>query len=477
MKNKEKKTRRPSQRQVEMPQQLSILRTKNFNEVALGYNMDMALIEAQRCLQCRNPTCIPGCPVEVDIKGFIGRLQEGDVDEAYKIIRNTNSLPAVCGRVCPQENQCQGVCVLAKTREPVAIGRLERFVADEFAARTACELVTGKIACPVIREDLRVACIGSGPGSLTAAGTLASMGIKVVVFEALHELGGVMVYGIPEFRLPKEIVRREVEALKDFQVEFRLNCVIGKTYTLEDLLTEEGFKAVFIGVGAGLPKFLGLPGENLIGVFSANEYLTRANLGRGYDFPNWDTPMFPARQAVVFGGGNVAVDAARTALRHGAEKVSILYRRTRNEMPARIEEIEHADEEGVEIVTLCAPVKFNGSSSGRLQSVVMQKMTLGDEDSSGRRRPVPLEGEFFEVPAELAVVAVGAGPNPLLLSTLPELALNKYGYIIADEETGQTSMEGVFAGGDIVTGSATVIEAMGAGRKAATAIAKYLGVI
>jgi glutamate synthase (NADPH/NADH) small chain len=456
-----------------MPEQAPEVRVKNYQEVTLGYTPELALAEAKRCLQCKKPFCRKGCPVEIDIPGFIGKIVVGDVDGAYKILRDTNSLPAVCGRVCPQETQCEGVCILAKKGEPVAIGRLERFVADTFMAKDACETLTGAQACPMVREDLKVACIGSGPSSLTVAGYLSALGIKVHVFEALHELGGVLVYGIPEFRLPKAIVHKEIQAMTEQGVEFHTNWVGGKTITVPELL-EQGYKAVFIGVGAGLPTFLRVPGENLIGVFSANEYLTRVNLGRAYKFPDYDTPAFTGKQVVVFGAGNVAMDSARTAMRLGADKVSIVYRRSENEMPARQEEIHHAKEEGLNFFCLHAPIEFKGDESGHLKSVLLQKMELGEPDESGRCRPMACEGQFCEIEADMAVVAVGTGANPLITQTTPGLATNKWGYIVADEETGETNMPNVFAGGDIVTGAATVISAMGAGRRAAKVIAQRL---
>ncbi|AGW13507.1 NADPH-dependent glutamate synthase [Megalodesulfovibrio gigas] len=467
-----KKGKSPTPR-VPMPTQEPLARIKNFAEVALGYAEDQALIEASRCIQCKKPLCVQGCPVEVPIRDFIAHLQKNDVQKAYEVIKSTNSLPAVCGRVCPQETQCEGNCILGKKGEPVAIGRLERYVADTYMALSACDQITGKPECPLINEDLKVACIGSGPSSLTAAGYLAARGIKVTVFEALHEVGGVLIYGIPEFRLPKGIVAAEVAALKEQQVDLLPNWVGGKTFTIKELF-DEGYKAVFIGVGAGLPKFLGIPGENLIGVFSANEYLTRANLGRAYDFPHWDTPTFPGRRVAVLGGGNVAMDAARTALRLGAEEVRIVYRRTQGEMPARHEELEHAVEEGVILEILSAPVEFKGDSQGRLTSMVIQKMELGEPDASGRRSPVPIEGAFQELACDMAVIAVGAGPNPILLDSTPELKRTRRGYIDANQDTGETSMPMVFAGGDIVTGAATVISAMGAGRRAAKEIARRL---
>ncbi|ABB40428.1 glutamate synthase (NADPH), homotetrameric [Oleidesulfovibrio alaskensis G20] len=470
-----KASKKPVLPRVPMPNQPPAERVRNFDEVALGYTPEMARQEAGRCLQCKKPRCVKGCPVEVPIPQFIAALAQGDVEHAYRIIKTTNSLPAVCGRVCPQESQCEGACILQAKGQPVAIGRLERFVADEYMHRDACGLITGKPECPYIDPEKKVACIGSGPASLTAAGYLAAHGCKVTVFEALHELGGVLVYGIPEFRLPKEkIVAKEVNALRELQVEFVRNRVGGKTFSISDLFAQ-GYKAVFIGVGAGLPRFLGVPGENLNGVFSANEYLTRVNLGRAYSFPEYDTPIIRGRRVTVFGGGNVAMDAARTAMRLGAESVHIVYRRTQAEMPARHEEVEHAIEEGVQVAELCGPLEFRAGENGSLAAVVLQKMELGEPDESGRRRPVAVQGATVELPTDLAVIAVGTRSNPVLLENEPELKLTGRGYVSVDEETGETSMPGVYAGGDIVTGAATVILAMGAGRRAAKHIARSLG--
>lgn len=449
-------------------------RIKNYNEVALGYSHEEALEEASRCLQCKKPFCVAGCPVEVPIKEFIHAITEDDLDSAFKIIKSTNSLPAICGRVCPQENQCEGVCILNKKGNPVAIGRLERYVADRFISDDACAQ-QGESACSMPDPDMKVACIGGGPASITVAGYLAARGVQVDVFEALHEMGGVLVYGIPEFRLPKKgVVHKELAALKDLGVNFYTNWVGGKTVTIKGLF-EQGYKAVFVGVGAGLPKFFGVPGENLNGVLSANEYLTRINLGRGYDFPNYDTPPYRGRQVTVFGAGNVAMDAARSALRMGAEKVSIVYRRTKAEMPARHEELEHAEEEGVILEELVAPLEFKGDETGHVSSVVLQIMELGEPDESGRRSPRPKEGATKELETDLAIIALGTQANRVLLSETPELKLNKRGYIEVNDNN-ETSIPGVYAGGDIVTGAATVIMAMGAGRKAAKAIAAKLGI-
>lgn len=458
---------------VDMPCQPADVRNKNFSEVAIGYTREMAMAEASRCIQCKNPKCVEGCPVEVPIKDFIGHVTRGDMDSAYRVIKSTNSLPAVCGRVCPQEIQCEGKCVLNAKGQPVAIGRLERYVADNYIATSACEQITGTNSCDLQHPNIKVACLGSGPASLTAAGFLASKGIKVDVFEALHEPGGVLVYGIPAFRLPKDVVATELKGLSLAGVDFKVNWVAGRTVTVDDLFAM-GYKAVFIGVGAGLPMFLGIAGENLVGVFSANEYLTRVNLGRAYDFPNFDTPVYPGKNVTVFGAGNVAMDAARTAKRLGAENVYIVYRRTRAEMPARHEEIEHAEEEGIQFALLAAPVRFNGDDQMTLKSVTLQRMRLGEPDASGRCRPEAIEGDVYDLPTDLAIVALGTSSNPILLEATPNLQRNKWGYITIDEQTGETSIPNVFAGGDIVTGAATVILAMGAGRRAAQEITKRL---
>lgn len=453
---------------VDMPCQPANVRNKNFEEVALGYTSEMAIQEASRCLQCKKPLCRSGCPVEVPIGEFIGHVARGDFDKAYSVIKTTNSLPAVCGRVCPQENQCEGKCILGKKGQPIAIGRLERFVADHHLANAGSQEQVAQVPA----SGKKVACIGSGPSSLTCAGVCAAAGIKVDVFEALHEPGGVLIYGIPAFRLPKNVVAAEVNGLGAMGVNFKLNYVGGRTVDVADLRKE--YDAVFIGVGAGLPMFLGVPGENLVGVFSANEYLTRVNLGRAYDFPAQDTPAFPGKNVTVFGAGNVAMDAARTALRMGAESVHIVYRRTRAEMPARHEEIEHAEEEGVQFAMLSAPVKFNGNDEMQLKSVTLQKMELGEPDASGRRRPVPVEGAVYDLPTDLAIVALGTRSNPILLEATPDMEKTERGYIKVNEETGETSLPNVFAGGDIVTGAATVILAMGAGRRSGQEIVRRL---
>jgi glutamate synthase (NADPH/NADH) small chain len=444
-------------------------RVGNFNEVPLGYTEAQALAEASRCLQCKKPKCVDGCPVAVDIPGFVGLVQEGKFLEAARKIKETNVLPAVCGRVCPQETQCEALCVLGKKGEPVAVGRLERFVAD-------FERESGSVERPHLAPPTgkRVAIVGSGPAGLTCAADLAKLGHEVTVFEALHDMGGVLVYGIPEFRLPKRILRQEIALLCEMGVKLETSAVIGKLATIEELMEDEGFDAVFIGTGAGLPHFMGIPGENLLGVYSANEFLTRANLMRAYDFGVTDTPIARGKRVMVVGGGNVAMDSARTALRLGADRVILAYRRSRDEMPARAEEIHHAEEEGIEFHLLTVPVELKGDQAGRVSAATMQKMELGEPDESGRRRPVPMEGSEYEEAVDVVIIAIGAGANPLISSTTPDLAINRRGYIVSDETTGATNLPGVYAGGDIVTGSATVIEAMGAGRRAAAAMHGYL---
>lgn len=465
----------PKASRVDMRCQDPEVRIKNFNEVALGYSPEEAQLEASRCLNCKRPLCVSGCPVEVPIPQFIMALQEGDLDAAFSIIKSTNSLPAICGRVCPQENQCEGKCILTAKGNPVAIGRLERYVADHFIALDACNQ-TGNITCRLTDPNARVACIGGGPASITVAGYLAARGVKVDIYEALHEMGGVLVYGIPEFRLPKEgVVAKELQVLEELGVTFYTNWVGGKTISVKKLL-DDGYSAVFVGVGAGLPKFFNVPGENLNGVLSANEYLTRINLGRGYLFPEYDTPPYEGKHVTVYGAGNVAMDAARWALRLGAESVSLIYRRTKAEMPARHEELEHAIEEGVLIEELVAPLEFIGDEKGNVQEVKLQIMELGEPDASGRRSPRPKAGETKSLKTDLVVIALGTQANKVLLDETPEIKLNKWGYIEVDENQ-ETSMPGVYSGGDIVTGAATVIMAMGAGRKAAKAIAKKIGVI
>ncbi len=452
-----------------MPEQAPQVRVKNFEEVPFGFSPETAIIEANRCLRCKKPACVRGCPVEIDIPGFITKVAEGKFKEAIGVIKNTNSLPAICGRVCPQEEQCEKFCVLGKMGDPVAVGRLERFCADWERNNKAFEMPhiapsTGK----------RIAVVGSGPAGLTLASDLRKHGHSITIFEGLHKPGGVTVYGIPEFRLPKAIVQTEVDFLKEMGVEVICNAVIGKILTIDDLLTQEKFDAVFVGSGAGLPTFMGIEGENLNGVYSANEYLTRVNLMKAYLFPKYETPIKRGKNVCVFGGGNVAMDSVRTALRLGAEKARIIYRRSKDEMPARLEESHHAEQEGVEFMLLCNPIRIIGDSSGWVKAVEMIRMELGEPDPSGRRRPIPIEGSEFTVPCDVVVVAIGNGANPLIPSTTPGLETNRRGNIVADPNTGKTTRRGVYAGGDIVTGAATVILAMGAGKIAGKDMHRFL---
>jgi len=451
-----------------MPEQPPEERIKNFKEVPLGYTPEQAKKEALRCLQCKKPTCIDGCPVEVDIPGFLKLIEQGEFVAAARKLKETNSLPAVCGRVCPQEEQCEKTCILSKKFTPCAIGNLERFAADY-------EREQGEVEIPEVplSTDKRVAVVGSGPAGLTVAGDLIKMGHEVTVFELLHKAGGVLVYGIPEFRLPKVIVEAEVDYLRKLGVKIKSSMPIGTIQTVDELF-EEGYQAIFLGTGAGLPNFMGIPGENLNGISSANEYLTRSNLMKAYSFPEADTPIFSGRNVAVLGGGNTAMDAVRTSLRLGAENAIIVYRRSRAEMPARDGEIHHAEEEGVQFHFLTAPIHFLGNSDGWVTEMECLKMKLGEPDKSGRRRPVPIEGSNFKMEVDTVVVAIGNSSHPLVPQTTPGLELNKWGNIIADPETGQTSRKGVFAGGDMVTGGATVILAAGAGKKAARAIDAYL---
>lgn len=451
-----------------MPEQEPLVRARNFDEVPLGYTPEMAVAEAGRCLQCKNPACVQGCPVGVDIPGFIKHIAANEFDRAIGKIWERNSLPAVCGRVCPQEIQCEGRCVLGKKSDPVAIGNLERFAADWERAHHVCELPSREKA-----TGKRVAVVGSGPSGLTVAGDLILKGHEVSIFEAFHKPGGVLVYGIPEFRLPKDIVASEVSCLQAQGVQLECDVVVGRTVSVDELF-EQGFDAVYLGVGAGLPKFMGIAGENLVGVLSANEYLTRANLMKAYLFPKVDTPIPHGRHVVVLGGGNVAMDSARTAMRLGADKVSLVYRRSRAEMPARQAEIHHAEEEGLNFELLANPVRYLGDDKGRLAGIECVRMDLGEPDASGRRRPVVVPGSEFVIDCDLAIVAIGSGANPLLTRSTPDLPLNKWGYVMANPDTGKTGKKGVWAGGDIVTGAATVILAMGAGRKAADSIHEYL---
>ena len=455
---------------VWMPEQDPAARSRNFTEVNLGLTPELAIEEARRCLMCKRPICIDGCPVNIRITDFIDLVAEGEFDQAAKVIKEDNSLPAICGRVCPQENQCEGTCVLDRKDKPIAIGALERFVADYERDN---DLMT--VAPLVTRTGKRVAVVGSGPAGLACATDLARLGHEVTVFEALHELGGVLVYGIPEFRLPKEIVRTEIAQLEAMGVEFVTDAVIGMIDSIDDLLGEEGYDAVFLGVGAGLPRFPKIPGENLIGVYSANEFLTRVNLMKAY-LPDSDTPLLDlrGRTVAVFGGGNTAMDAVRTAIRLGAGKASIIYRRSEEEMPARREEVHHARQEGVRFDLLATPVEFFGDEDGFLKKVRLQRMELGEPDEGGRRRPVPVAGSEWVEEVDVAVVAIGNSPNPLLPKATPDLDQTRWGTVVTDEATGRTTKPGVFAGGDIVTGGATVILAMGAGRTAAASINEYL---
>ena len=451
-----------------IPEQEPLVRNKNFDEVALGYTEEIAIDEAKRCLNCRQHPCVSGCPVNVRIPEFIAKVAEGEFEEAYKIITSTNSLPAVCGRVCPQEHQCEGKCVRGIKGESVGIGRLERFVADWHAAHAD---PNAKVEKPVSNGH-RVAVVGSGPAGLTCAGDLARMGYEVTVYELFHKAGGVLVYGIPEFRLPKAIVAREVAALEEMGVKIVTDAVIGRAISIDELLTEEGFEAVFLGSGAGLPRFLGIPGENLLGVYSANEFLTRINLMKAYR-EDYDTPIKHHKCVAVVGAGNVAMDAARCAKRLGAEHVYVVYRRGMEEVPARKEEVHHAQEEEVEFKLLTNPVRVIGDEKGYVTGIECIKMELGEPDEKGRRRPMPVEGSNFVLEVDAMIDALGTSPNPLLRMTTPGLEADKHGCLIADEK-GKTTHEGVFAGGDAVTGAAAVILAMGAGKTAATAIDEYI---
>ena len=451
-----------------MPTRSPEERRQTFGEVALGYDEETAVSEAERCLNCRNPLCMQGCPVMIRIPEFIRKVAERDFEGAYEVISASSSLPAVCGRVCPQETQCEKTCVRGLKGESVAIGRLERFVADRHNA-----LSRGKGGqAPHASNGHKVAIVGSGPSGLACAGDLNRLGYDVTIFEALHVAGGVLVYGIPEFRLPKEIVKRETDNLTENGVRIETNVVVGKTLTIDELMEEEGFEAVFVGSGAGLPRFMSIPGENLKGVYSANEYLTRVNLMKAY-LPGSDTPIRHAKRVAVVGGGNVAMDAARSALRMGAEEVSIVYRRGEEELPARREEVEHAKEEGIVFRLLTNPKEILGDEKGEVKSISCVEMTLGEPDSSGRRRPVEKENSLFSIDVDTVIMAIGTSPNPLIKSTTKGLETQKWGGIVADED-GRTSRPGVFAGGDAVTGAATVILAMGAGKKAAAAIDAYI---
>jgi len=467
LKEKEERVAKKRPPRQTMPEQPPDIRIKNFNEVALGFDEETAVLEASRCLACKNKPCVEGCPVEIDIPGFTQRIRERDFAGAIRLIKDANALPAICGRVCPQETQCEELCILGKKGEPVGIGRLERFAAD-WEARHAPEKAI-ETAPPTGR---RAAVIGSGPGGLTVAAELAKRGHQVTVFEAFHKPGGVLMYGIPEFRLPKEIVEREIEYVRRLGAEIRTNVVVGRTVTIDELF-EQGYDAVFVGVGAGLPSFLNIPGENALYVYSANEYLTRSNLMKAY-LAEYDTPLARSGRVVVVGGGNVAMDSARTAVRLGAEEVRLVYRRSRTEMPARAEEVHHAEEEGVIFELLTNPVRIVPDEQKRVSAMVCIRMKLGEPDDSGRRRPIPIPGSEFEIPCDIVVIAIGNKANPLLTKATPGMDITDRGYIIADPETGRTTKEGVYAGGDIVTGAATVILAMGAGLRAARAMHEYM---
>ena len=452
---------------VPMPEQAPDVRNKNFDEVALGYTAEMAMEEATRCLNCKNKPCVGGCPVNVPIPGFIEKVAEGDFEAAYEIITSENALPAICGRVCPQENQCEGKCVRGIKGQPVAIGRMERFVADYHMEHAE------PVKAEIKKNGKKVAVVGSGPSGITCAGELIKKGYDVTVFEALHKAGGVLSYGIPEFRLPKALVAREIKSVEDLGVDIETNVIVGRSVTIDELM-EDGYEAVFVGSGAGLPRFLNIPGENLLGVYSANEFLTRVNLMKGYKFPEVPTPVKVGKRVAVVGAGNVAMDAARTAKRLGAEEVYIVYRRSEEEAPARLEELHHAKEEGIIFKFLNNPAAIVGDDNGWVKGMEIIKQELGEPDASGRRRPVPVEGSNYILDVETVIVAIGQSPNPLIRQTTPGLECQKWGGIIVNEETMESSKENVYAGGDTVTGAATVILAMGAGKKAAAAIDEKL---
>ncbi len=453
---------------VKIPEQDPQVRNKNFSEVALGYTDEMALEEAKRCLNCKHKPCVAGCPVNVRIPEFIQEIVNGNLEKAYEILSSTNSLPAICGRVCPQEDQCEKYCIRGIKGEPVAIGRLERYVADKYLESEHPEV------CPAEKNGHKVAIVGAGPAGLTCAGDLAKKGYDVTVYESLHVAGGVLMYGIPEFRLPKKLVQKEIDLLMQCGVKIETNMVIGRVHSIDELLEEHGFEAVFLGSGAGLPKFMNIPGENLNGVYSANEFLTRNNLMKAYDWPNSATPINVGKRVAVVGGGNVAMDAARTAKRLGADEVYIVYRRSEEELPARVEEVHHAKEEDIIFKLLCNPTKILGDDSGSVRGIEVIEMELGEPDDSGRRRPVAIPNSEHEIEVETVIMAIGQSPNPLLRQTTPDLKCESWGGIIVDENTMASSKEGVYAGGDAVTGAATVILAMGAGKKAAAAIDEYI---
>jgi glutamate synthase (NADPH/NADH) small chain len=468
MENKDKKEKKEKVPRQAMPEQDPKKRVTNFDEVPYGYTAETAMTEAKRCIQCKKPACVGGCPVDVKIPEFIKLIAEGKFLEAAWKLKETNALPAVCGRVCPQEDQCEKVCILGKKDDPVAVGRLERFAAD-------FERAAGNIQIPEKAPSTgkKIAVVGAGPAGLTIAGDLVKMGHDVTIYEALHKSGGVLIYGIPEFRLPKAIVDAEVDYLEKLGVKIITNAAIGRLKTVDDLF-DEGFHAVFLGVGAGAPVFMNIPGENLSGIYSANEYLTRSNLMKAYRFPEYDTPIARGKNVAVIGGGNVAMDSVRTALRLGADNAYIIYRRSEVELPARKEEVHHAHEEGVQFKILHNPVEYIGDENGWVKQIKCIRMELGEPDASGRRRPIPIKGSEFTIDVDTVVVAIGTEANPVIPKTTPGLDVNKWGYIVTKSEAGETSREGVYAGGDIVTGSATVILAMGAGRQAAKAIDAYV---
>jgi glutamate synthase (NADPH/NADH) small chain len=452
-----------------MPEQAPAVRARNFAEVARGYGLAEALREADRCLECKKPRCVAGCPVGVNIPAFIRAIAQQDLRRAYEILRQDNPLPAVCGRVCPQESQCEARCIVGVKGEPVCVGRLERFAADQAMAHSAAEPPA------ITPSGRRAAIIGSGPAGIACAADLARAGVAVTIFEALHMAGGVLKYGIPEFRLPKDIVDRELALLQQMGVRFELNAVIGKLFTIPQLLQEKGYDAVFVGTGAGFPKFQGIPGENLNGVFSANEFLTRVNLMRGFRHPEYDTPVGMGKRVAVIGAGNTAMDCARCALRMGAESVAVVYRRTQRESPARAEELHHAQEEGIEFQWLTNPVRIHGNGEGWVVGLECVRMALGEPDGSGRRAPAEQPGTNFQLPVDTVIYALGTRANPIIARSTPGLAVNQWGYLTVDERTGMTSLPGVYAGGDIVTGSATVILALGAGRRAAKGMLEQFG--